>query len=115
MINGGVWEGRFRRLAVGDDVVRMGWFTTLDPSLLIARTDRGDQLDLLVVPPSAPAAAAERAMATAAAPENLLRSAAILAAESGAGPAPAERSTDVWDNEGGSPALNGNAVAVPGR
>src|SRR5690242_20902382 len=47
MLTGTAWDGRFRRLAVGTGVVRMGWFTTMDPALLIATTDRGVQIDLL--------------------------------------------------------------------
>src|SRR5438874_8311155 len=51
LLNIDAWDRRFRRLAVGSRVVRMGWFTSLDPALLIATTERGDQIDLLVVPP----------------------------------------------------------------
>jgi hypothetical protein len=125
MLTGTAWDSRFRRLAVGTGVVRMGWFTTMDRALLIATTDRGDQIDLLVVPPETAATAAEQAMATAADPTNLLRAPAILAATPGA-----EASTDgdrdngpdaVWDNEGGHLAddrahrdADRHPVAVPG-
>src|SRR2546421_4126354 len=64
------WDRRFRRLAVGPRVVRMGWFTSLDPALLIATTERGDQIDLLVVPPRTPPATARAAMARAADPAD---------------------------------------------
>jgi hypothetical protein len=103
MLNSAAWDSRFRRLAAGTGVVRMGWFATLDSALLIATTDRGDQLDLLVVPPRTAAAAAERAMTTAADPTNVMRAPDILAAmvaqQSRArnGPDPSA----VWDNEGG--------------
>jgi len=125
MLTGTAWDSRFRRLAVGTGVVRMGWFTTMDRALLIATTDRGVQIDLLVVSPETAATAAEQAMATAADPTNLLRAPAILAATPGAG-----ASTDgdrdngpdaVWDNEGGHLAddrahrvPDGDPVAVAG-
>jgi hypothetical protein len=80
MLNRAAWDSRFRRLAVGAGAVRVGWFTTLAPTLLIATTDGGDQIELLVVPPSASPAAAERAMAMAADPTNILRASDILAA-----------------------------------
>jgi hypothetical protein len=80
MLTSTAWDSRFRRLAVGTGVVRMGWFATLDPAVLIATTDRGDQLDLLVVPPQSAAAAAEQAMTAAADPTNTLRAPDILAA-----------------------------------
>src|SRR5688572_29184450 len=51
MLNNHVWDNRFRRLAVGARVVRLGWFASVDPGLAIAITEQGNQLDLLVVPP----------------------------------------------------------------
>lgn len=79
MLNSAVWEGRFRRLAVGPHVVRVGWFVTLNAALLIATTDSGAQLDLLVVPPTATPAAAEQATTIAADPTNMRRAPDILA------------------------------------
>ncbi|MEV0136870.1 DUF5994 family protein [Dactylosporangium sp. NPDC050688] len=80
LLNSETWDGRFRRLAVGDRVVRAGWFSTVDPAVLIATTDRGVQIDLLIVPPDTDAVAAEAAMAAAADPANRLRAAGVLAA-----------------------------------
>lgn len=110
MLNIHTWDSRFRRLAVGPDVVRIGWFDTLDPALLVATTGRDDQVDLLVVPPDTTPEAAERAMATAADPANLRRAPDILIA--GATPQSARTTTGsdpyaVWDNEGGSAASSG--------
>ncbi|MEE6307963.1 DUF5994 family protein [Plantactinospora veratri] len=84
VLNSGAWDGRFRRFVAGDDVVRAGWFSSLDAALLIATTEGGDQIDLLVVPPSTTAAAAERAMTMAADPANTLRAPAIIAADGSA-------------------------------
>jgi hypothetical protein len=78
MVNDAVWHDRFRRLAVGADVVSIGWFATLESSLLIIFTDRGVRLDLLIVPPATPSAVAQYAMEVAASSANMVRSADIL-------------------------------------
>jgi len=103
LLNNLTWEGRFRRLAVGAEVVRMGWFASLDPAVLVAIADRGGQIDLLVVPPLTSPVAAERAMSAAADPSNIRRAPDLLAAISAAA-ADVEDAGDenaVWDNEGG--------------
>jgi hypothetical protein len=97
------WDSRFRRLAVGAGIVRVGWFASMHPALLIATTDRGDQIDLLVVPPRTTAATAKQAMATAANPTNVVRAPDILTAKADPRPAPGTgpESGAVWDNEAG--------------
>jgi hypothetical protein len=124
LLNSAAWDSRFRKIAVGPRVVRMGWFSSLDPALVIATTDRGDQIDLLVVPPDTAEEVARRAMARAADPADLTRAPGILA-DLPAGPTddvpagptddvpagptddvPAGPTDDVgpgsaWDNEGG--------------
>jgi hypothetical protein len=81
LVNGDSWQGRrFSRLAVGDDVVRMGWFTSQNPAVLIAVTARGQQIDLLVVPPAAPDEVAASAMDAAADPADTRHAPAILSA-----------------------------------
>ena len=110
MLNIHTWDSRFRRLAVGPDLVRIGWFDTLDPALLVATTGRDDQVDLLVVPPDTTPEAAERAMATAADPANLRHAPDILTAAptlQGATTAGWSDAYAVWDNEGGSAASSG--------
>ena len=103
LLNIDAWDCRFRRLAVGPRVVRMGWFTSLNPAVLIATTERGDQIDLLVVPPGTAAATARAAMARAADPADTTRAPAILATMPAALDAPPDDVTpaSVWDNEGG--------------
>jgi hypothetical protein len=78
MLNDAVWANRCRRLAVGSDVVRIGWFATLESSLVIIFTDRNERLDLMVVPPATPSAVAQHAMAVAASSGNMTRAADIL-------------------------------------
>ncbi|MEV6801340.1 DUF5994 family protein [Micromonospora rifamycinica] len=110
MLNLRTWDSRFRRLTVGADVVRIGWFDTLDPALLVATTGRDIQVDLLVVPPATPRAAAEWAMATAADPTNLRHAPDILAStpvEPRAAAATGSAADAVWNNEGGSTAPMG--------
>lgn len=102
MLNSATWDTRFRRLAVGDGVVRLGWFASVDPAVAIATTYDGDQIDLLVVPPRTAATAAGKAMTEAADPANPTRASAILATIS-ATPAPDANDHPVWDNEGGRP------------
>ncbi|WP_199513800.1 DUF5994 family protein [Nucisporomicrobium flavum] len=104
MLHRGTWIGDVRRLAVGTRRVQIGWFGSLDPALAIATTDRGDQIDLLVVPPRTPEALARSAMAMAADPANTMRAAALLAAAAAAPartPPGAAEPTSAWDNEGG--------------
>ena len=100
LLNIDAWDCRFRQLAVGPRVVRMGWFTSLDPALLIATTERGDQIDVLVVPPDTTQATARAAMARAADPANTTRAPAILATMPDAPPDDITPES-VWDNEGG--------------
>ena len=105
LLSSTAWDSHFRRLAVDAGAVRMGWFTSMDPALLIATTYRGEQVDLLVVPPQTPAAAADQAMATAADPHNVVRAPDILAIRPdgppAAGTSPYSEPDAVWDNEGG--------------
>jgi hypothetical protein len=108
MLNRRSWDTWPRRLAVGTRVVRIGWFASVDPALAIATTDRGDQLDLLVVPPDTADAPAHRAMAQAADPADTTRAPDILTAIT-AQPArppthaagPDTHADTAWDNEGG--------------
>ncbi|GIJ48353.1 hypothetical protein Val02_52390 [Virgisporangium aliadipatigenens] len=79
MLHDGSWNAGFRRLAVDSAVVRMGWFVSVDPGVLIATTEQGVQVDLLVVPPEATRADAEAVMRRAADPSNRLRAPAMLA------------------------------------
>ncbi|MEV0329402.1 DUF5994 family protein [Micromonospora echinospora] len=105
MLNIHTWDSRIHRLTVGPDVVRIGWFDTLDPALLVATTASDHQVDLLVVPPTTAPATAERALAAAADPANLTHAPDLLVA----GPPPPDGTPAigsaaymVWDNEGGS-------------
>jgi hypothetical protein len=82
MLNRAAWEGRLRRLTVGGHVLRLGWFVTLGPALMVVITDQGEQLELLVVPPSASATVAHLAMAAAADAANTRGATDLLAAPS---------------------------------
>jgi hypothetical protein len=79
MLNSATWNARFERLAVDAGVVRMGWFTSVDPGVLIATTEQGVQVDLLVVPPGTSRDVAEAVMRQAVDPANRLRAAKMIA------------------------------------
>jgi hypothetical protein len=112
MLLSSAWERRFRRLAVGGSVVRMGWFASMDPALLVAITDGGDQIDLLVVAPATSPAVAEQAMKMAAEPGNLVRAQQILAAAlaTGVPSVTGAKAKALRDNEGGGARASGKPV-----
>jgi hypothetical protein len=79
-VNLDAWDTAPRRVAVDGRRVRVGWFRHMDAHTIgVTRASQG-RLALLVVPPEAPAAAAEIAMAMAADATNNARPADILAA-----------------------------------
>jgi hypothetical protein len=80
MLNSVAWDSQVQRLAVGEGVVRVGWFASVDPAVMIATTYAGEQVDLLVIPPRTSATAAGKAMTEAADPANTTRAPAMLAA-----------------------------------
>jgi hypothetical protein len=116
LLNGPTWTGHVRRMPATDGVLRLGWFASMSPALMVAITDTDDQIDLLVVPPSFDQAAAEQAMTTAAGPANMAHAAELLgtyAAQSGHASQSARAIQPangtgvpeaVWENEGGSAA-----------
>jgi hypothetical protein len=91
MLHNATWDTRFQRLAVDVGVVRMGWFASVDPGVLIATTEQGVQVDLLVVPPGTTRTVAEAVMRQAVDPANRLRAAAMIATL----PAPVGDPTDL--------------------
>jgi len=91
MLNGQAWDGHPRRIRVADRLVRLGWFTSLDPCLLIATTSDDQRVDLLVVSPDTAPTTANAAMHTATDGEPTLRAAAIMAAHAPPPTGPAER------------------------
>jgi hypothetical protein len=60
------WERTPHRVAVGDRIVPLGWFHTLDADTIALTTTRRDHITLLVVPPAATADSAAAALAMAA-------------------------------------------------
>lgn len=94
-----------RRLFVDGRRVRLGWFASQSPALLIAISGTRDRTDLLVIPPSVPPASAERAMTAASdasSATSMLRAADLLAASDTPTPAdPAASDTATWESEGG--------------
>ncbi|MFB9451784.1 hypothetical protein Dvina_20155 [Dactylosporangium vinaceum] len=79
ILNSHTWDPRFDRLVVATGTVQIRWFSSADPAELTVITEAGSQINLLIVPPDAPASAARPALDRAADPANALRAAAILA------------------------------------
>ncbi|GAA1536154.1 hypothetical protein GCM10009827_063230 [Dactylosporangium maewongense] len=79
MLSSRTWDPCFDRFLVATGTVQIRWFSSADPGLLSIITEAGDQINLLIVPPDAPAAAARLALDKAADPANSLHAAAILA------------------------------------
>jgi Family of unknown function (DUF5994) len=113
------WRGaRFRRLSVGGDTVRVGWFATLGPHLLIILGERDIRLDLLVVPPGTADDVAHEVMAAASSAGTTVdavdaivtRLAQIGVAQEHADQEPKE-AIAVRKDEAGSTDLNGHARA----
>jgi hypothetical protein len=127
--NPDTWETAPRRMAADGRTIRLGWFRSIDPQLLelTGDTTRG-RLDLLVVPPDTPAAAARQAFTAACDRANRRTPTAVLAAlHPAAAPVPRPRPAvdrvavgkappagmeataawdsemAVWDSEGGHP------------
>jgi hypothetical protein len=109
MLNTGAWDEHPRRIMVAGRLVRLGWFTTLDASLLIATTSTDRRLDLLVIPPTTSVACAAAAATMATDGDPTLRAVAIMPAVCARAPdrphaQPAAE--DVWESEGGR--INGH-------
>jgi hypothetical protein len=100
MLNGQAWDSHPRRIQVAGRLVRLGWFTSQDPCLLIATTSNDRRVDLLVVSPDASTATADAAMGMAADGEPTLRAAAIMAADAPHPPDQPSAEAD-WESEGG--------------
>jgi Family of unknown function (DUF5994) len=129
--NPDTWEAAPRRLAADGRTIRLGWSRSIDPQLLdlTGDTTRG-RVDLLVVPPDTPAAAAGQAFTAASDRANRRAPTAVLAAlHPAVAPVPLPRpavdrvavwqaapagaeaeaeavwdsETAVWDSEGGHP------------
>lgn len=115
------WPVVPRKVLVNGHVVKVGWFRQeQDPHQLMLRSYRVGRWDLLIVPPGATAAAAERLMAAACDPRVVSTGSALMAAESEGRPAaPADadpqgrKQTDAWEAEGG--AMAARAGTTGGR
>ena len=79
MLTAGAWDSHPHRIQIDGRVVRLGWFATLDASLLIADTDSDRRVDLLIVPFDATPGQATAAMDLASAGTATLDAAGIAA------------------------------------
>jgi len=74
------WDRTPRRVAIGDRIVPVGWFRTLDVDTITLTTTVRSRITLLVVPPEAAADSAAIALAMAAQADSGVHPLAILAA-----------------------------------
>jgi hypothetical protein len=79
MLHRGSWDSYPRRLQLGARHVRLGWFQSVDPTLMIATTESDIQLDLIVVPVETGANLARNVMDEAADPANTKRAPEVSA------------------------------------
>ncbi len=113
MLNPSGWDSHPRRIGVAGRIVRLGWFATLDPELLIASTGGDQRADLLVVSPDASSASAHAAMTMASSGPDALTAAAVRAAtsaQSPGSPTSQSRAEADWESEGGR--VNGRQTAT---
>jgi hypothetical protein len=80
-----LWDPASRKVRVGDRVVRLGWFRTIDPHLVSLTGSNRERVELLVVPPDTGSATAARAMALAATRGNRSSPTVVLAAADASG------------------------------
>jgi hypothetical protein len=73
------WDSAPRTIIVGGRIIRLGWFTVLDPNTISLTRSRGEHIDLLVVPPESGSFFAVTAMGMATDSKNRRRPAEILA------------------------------------
>jgi hypothetical protein len=71
------------KLRVEGQTVRLGWDREIDPNLVSLQTSQDARIDLLVVPPDAPAQVASAALAAATDPGNALSPTAVLESAEG--------------------------------
>ncbi|TDD22653.1 hypothetical protein E1218_19135 [Kribbella turkmenica] len=92
MVYSGDWESHPRRLAVDGRLVRLGYFASQPPGLLIALSGRGGgRVDLAVIPPGTAAATAETAMRLAATTGNQIRAQDLVSTVAGSRPSSGSR------------------------
>jgi hypothetical protein len=106
------WHEHPRRIGVAGRVLRLGYFASQSPFLLIATCgDNGNRVDLLVVPPDTGVETADAAMMLAATTSNLLRAQDIFSAAVSTHPCDAATaSEDAWETEGGRLRCSGRAA-----
>jgi hypothetical protein len=99
------WDTIPHRFPVGDHSVRVGWYRSMDPHSVSVTMDRGDPIQLLVVPAETASTPAAAALAKAASGQDQGRPTDILAASNtgtrASTPQAADRDQQRWENEGG--------------
>lgn len=113
------WDNIPRRLRVGGRIVRVSWFRSMDPHGLSVATDRGDPIELLVVPADTAPESAGMAMSLAASGKaDRSRPTDMLAASVEAAARESEwvgsDQEHAWENEGGRTKSTAGRIAGRG-
>lgn len=112
MLRKSEWDAAPLRLIIDGRVVKIGWYVSQPPGLLIATADSGVRVDLLVVPPSSGQEAADAVMRAAVDATNVTRTPELLA-EMVNEPAHQQQESN-WENEGGGLSrVNGRRDKTP--
>ena len=82
-----MWDATPNRIQSPGRILRVGWFTVIDPDLMTLSDAQGHRVLLLVIPPETPAAVAERALTMASTRAVSLTPRQLLAMAAGSAPA----------------------------
>jgi hypothetical protein len=64
-LNSTMWDATPRRVLTPTRIMKVGWFTVMDPHLMTLADAQGHRIDLLIIPPQTAEEAAQRALAIA--------------------------------------------------
>src|SRR5690606_35740155 len=114
-LNIDTWHNIPRRIAAPGRQVRVGWFRTIDPHMVNLIIPGVEHLNLLVIPPDTPPAAAAKALNLATRCLGRTRPGDILTASDPDTPDTAANALGLarWDNEGGHPRQPARRSSAP--
>lgn len=107
MLHASDWDSHPRRLAVAGRLVRLGYFASQPPGLLIALSHRaGTRVDLAVIPPGTEPGVADAAMTLAATARNRVHAQDLVSTAASSSRPAGTTPEDAWETEGGHLAAN---------
>jgi hypothetical protein len=114
-LNIDTWHNIPRRIAAPGRQVRVGWFRTIDPHVVNLIIPGVEHLNLLVIPPDTPWAAAAKALDLATRCRGRTRPGDLLTASAPDTPDTAANALSLarWNNEGGQPRQPARRSSAP--